>query len=1290
MEEVFPPYHVFINHRGPDVKRTLASLIYHRLEGHGLRVFLDKHELQAGDSLTPAIKSAICSASVQIAIFSKTYAQSAWCLNELLWMFDSRSSIIIPIFYDIQPSDLRHVDQGAYAGAFQQHREKGRVTIQQLESWISALNKVSAISGVVISTEEDDLGERLEEIVEIILKEVRREDLDVGKYPVGLRQAAEHFEREVLNPSEISGIKVVGIVGLGGSGKSTLKLGFQDTLRGRSMLRDRLRGLKRVLIVFDDMANTEQVENLLFVKDVVGNGSLILVTSRDQTLFVSSNIEIYNIKLLDSENAQELFYWHAFGHSEPVDDLQNMVEELVGMCSGFPLALKVLAGQFHNEHDPGKWKKELDSLRKQLPNNILKQIVKDSYKSLDIREREAFLDIAHFLNGEDVDLAEKVLDGLNGSGTQCLRTLRRKCLVEYESADIILPTTIRAEFVSWRRGVWRRAKGSLKVRMHDLVRDLARQIGREELPLRFCCRKHTVVPRHVSDWQFIKKESPGKKILLWFSRIRPGSREGRLPLFGVPGAVKGSRNKFDVRGIRRDDENCLKWNGFTLKDIAGKTAWHPFFQVMRIQQATRRILDDCKWLNRDDDDQLPYENIYGLKLLALQNSSLLQRLNSVSGDLIWLRLRRSKDTPTPILSRRGISNLIPYTILLKILRVLEVHDVNNRDFINSFYDREPLLHLQELTVTCTSDSQMYNPWTAGPSTAGFRKLKLASKISDSLRHPIPSKAVSTKLSSVSNAPDLFQSQINIGHWLWEWLGKQKWKNLVKLILQNIEDMMTLPFKFEEVRNLRHVDLSGCTNLKVLPDCFTEELLQLQYLALRDCRNLILRNLGKISTLEYLDCEGCSMLNELPEGMEAQKSLKHLNVLRTELTKLPQHLEQLENLEELLIGSSKLIELPSSLYTLSRLTDLALLGCTKLFYIDNSIEKLVHLERFRIYNCGLKALPERIAWMNMKISDVQDCPLGSNHLVIGVDSANISPDSSQVQRNIDHGAHHNCSSCLTDLIIRDSQILKIDIPRAESLFPKLEIVDLSSNIYLREIGRLPGSLITLNLTNCSELRTLACLSNLAGLKVLDISGCIELETLNVEGLNSMEVIKADMCWKLQSIQGLGQLQKLSYFQISVDSLPRSSCTDFLTCAPNISTAVLSGKSMKMEAVDKMDRVARRFEGIKVRSSLESAQLERTVKLKGAIFLYLITDQDCNIEVTFFGHVYTAHSSRFEYPVHILMWTKDSEVYKDFKSSSDKARDFSWLKTPIKKGWIVQAENSEVCKRFISYLFVEGYI
>jgi hypothetical protein len=40
-------YDVFLNHRGPDVKTTLASHLYYRLEEHGLRAFFDKQELRA-------------------------------------------------------------------------------------------------------------------------------------------------------------------------------------------------------------------------------------------------------------------------------------------------------------------------------------------------------------------------------------------------------------------------------------------------------------------------------------------------------------------------------------------------------------------------------------------------------------------------------------------------------------------------------------------------------------------------------------------------------------------------------------------------------------------------------------------------------------------------------------------------------------------------------------------------------------------------------------------------------------------------------------------------------------------------------------------------------------------------------------------------------------------------------------------------------------------------------------------------------------------------------------------
>ncbi|GLJ24531.1 hypothetical protein SUGI_0468740 [Cryptomeria japonica] len=106
---------------------------------------------------------------------------------------------------------------------------------------------------------------------------------------------------------------------------------------------------------------------------------------------------------------------------------------------------------------------------------------------------------------------------------------------------------------------------------------------------------------------------------------------------------------------------------------------------------------------------------------------------------------------------------------------------------------------------------------------------------------------------------------------------------------------------------------------------------------------------------------------------------------------------------------------------------------------------------------------------------------------------------------------------------------------------------------------------------------------------------------------------------------------------------------MTCARNISTAILSGTTSKMEDVDEMDRVASRFKGVEVWRLLERDQLELKEKPK-----------------------------------------EDSEAYKDFKSSSDKAQDFSLLKAQMKKGWMVQAENSEVCKQFIGHLFFEGYI
>lgn len=150
------PYHVFINHRGADVKKTFASHLYYRLlSAHiGLRVFLDRPELRAGDNFPCQIKDAIKNASVNVAIFSPGYAESEWCLDELLYMLESKADII-PVFYHVEPAVVRRPQgKGIYAEALrslenkQTHEKKLRHNPVKIQKWRKALSSVAEISGL--------------------------------------------------------------------------------------------------------------------------------------------------------------------------------------------------------------------------------------------------------------------------------------------------------------------------------------------------------------------------------------------------------------------------------------------------------------------------------------------------------------------------------------------------------------------------------------------------------------------------------------------------------------------------------------------------------------------------------------------------------------------------------------------------------------------------------------------------------------------------------------------------------------------------------------------------------------------------------------------------------------------------------------------------------------------------------------------------------------------------------------------------------------------------------------
>eukprot|EP00253_Pinus_taeda_P011449 PITA_11449 len=481
-------YHVFISHRGPDVKKTFASHLYRRFLLHGYRVFLDQQELQEGDSITSQIESAIRTASVHVAIFSPGYAESNWCLNELLGMLDSGSTII-PVFYHVKPAQLRWtLGDGVYAEALKRlatkktydslsREQKPRYDPATIERWRNALYRASEISGFELEACNGDEGKLVDKVVERVLKLVKKQRFNVAEYPMDLDKKVKELESIVVSQGQQSGKpRVVGIVGFGGIGKTTLAEEFfnkrssnyrksyffsdirENAARSylRSLQKKILLGLTQLdlriesvgegievlkeqlssfhaLIILDDVDNVNQLEVLLPIQNVLHSDSLILITSRDRDVLRRSGIEhssIYNLTGLNTQHSTDLFCLHAFRQPHGLQGFEYLVEKFVEACDGLPLSLKMFGALLYGKNDKSYWQYQLDKL--QVPTEI-QQRLKISYDSLNREEQQIFLDIACFFIGEDRDMAIRIWDGSGWNGLWGFQSIQNKCLVELTS-----------------------------------------------------------------------------------------------------------------------------------------------------------------------------------------------------------------------------------------------------------------------------------------------------------------------------------------------------------------------------------------------------------------------------------------------------------------------------------------------------------------------------------------------------------------------------------------------------------------------------------------------------------------------------------------------------------------------------------------------------------------------------------------------------------------------------------------------------------------------------------------
>ncbi|PNX64707.1 disease resistance protein (TIR-NBS-LRR class), partial [Trifolium pratense] len=145
-------YDVFLSFRGKDTRSNFVSHLHAALSNAGINAFVD-YKLHKGTDLGPELMGAIEKSHISIIVFSKTYIESTWCLNELEKIMECRRThghVVMPVFYDIDPSVVRH-QQGAFGKTLQATAKKRYLERELrenvLSSWSSSLTQAANLSG---------------------------------------------------------------------------------------------------------------------------------------------------------------------------------------------------------------------------------------------------------------------------------------------------------------------------------------------------------------------------------------------------------------------------------------------------------------------------------------------------------------------------------------------------------------------------------------------------------------------------------------------------------------------------------------------------------------------------------------------------------------------------------------------------------------------------------------------------------------------------------------------------------------------------------------------------------------------------------------------------------------------------------------------------------------------------------------------------------------------------------------------------------------------------------------
>ncbi|KAJ8771563.1 hypothetical protein K2173_026740 [Erythroxylum novogranatense] len=493
-------------------------------------------------------------------------------------------------------------------------------------------------------------------------------------------EVAKRKVKEMMIGSENFG--VVGICGMGGSGKTTLANEICRDHDVQSQFKNRI-----LKLTVSQSPNVEQLRAKIlgFIAEISVNGSFhdhITPTWNKpfegevagcKTLVVSCFRfpqvvrTVYEVELLRDDEAIFLFCHYAFGQrSIPLAADSKLVKQIVNECKGLPLALKVIGASLRDQHEmfwasANKRLSRGETICESHENKLLDRMA-ISVGFLPKKVRECFLDLGCFPEDKKIplDVLTNIWIELHGLGVE-------EALLSLMSGD---------QYSSYY---------DISVTQHDVLRDLAIHLGNNE---NTNAAKRLLMPRRETElpkeWeraadqpfnaQIVSVHTGEMRGMEWFRMEFPKAEVLILNFsaneYFLPPFVDDMPKLRAVIAINSGPHIAKLQNLLVFSDMAHlRSLWLEKVSIAQFSECTAPLknlrklslvlcklegfeltIDHC-----DDLVELPSSicQIHSLKTLSITNCHNLHQLPENLGDVKWLLILRLYACPAlPVLPAR--------------------------------------------------------------------------------------------------------------------------------------------------------------------------------------------------------------------------------------------------------------------------------------------------------------------------------------------------------------------------------------------------------------------------------------------------------------------------------------------------------------------------------------------------------------------------------------------------------------------------------------------------------------